>query len=605
MNAGIEYRHQTVFGISIIMYALRKSSLPVFTHLCRLIAEKEFALQSIPPPPSPPPSIPIFHSIPIKPVVTSTIPTGLTSPSPSCPNQRTYALDFQDHMGMTALMQACQSGATDYVRVLLQYHANGMLCNSQGENALAIALTHNHFACIELLVHHYKFMDCRSHYTRCGALFTAAQLQCPESVIFLARRPPFLQQFLNEIICSPSREVETAVEVALRKECTAANLSERHDLGMVCLRQADICLVCLSNMARGQGVPKGCTAAGLAEGSKWCIKMAKVLLQQDTLSTLDRFWDFIERLTDLQEKKYFRHAILSSSTSSSTSSSLTTSTGWNYNPDDQIMPKNQQWYPPTPRNELLASEEREVHAVFASPSAFSSVQVNPPRRVRTPNPSSKTTPISGIQSNSTVRSHSSSIASDPSLIPMPPVSTGRIDNVISSSPSSTFPSTPLPTSTSTSTSTSTTSTLPPPPTTTTTTFSSTISSTTTTGPGRSEAESKEEGWDSEESKDNSTPSSSSSSSSSSSTTTTTPVPTITAPPLMEEKQQTNSFIIPPSSSTRLLLSFIEIYILGQYNLNALLMEPTNKSEIVCERAVRFYTTHKEFLSYAHVILNNM
>ena len=70
---------------------------------------------------------------------------------------------------------------------------------------------------------------------------------------------------------------------------------------------------------------------------------------------------------------------------------------------------------------------------------------------------------------------------------------------------------------------------------------------------------------------------------------------------MEEKQQINSFIIPPSSSTRLLLSFIEIYILGQYNLNALLMEPTNKSEIVCERAVQFYTTHREFLSYDFVI----
>lgn len=125
---------------------------------------------------------------------------------------------------------------------------------------------------------------------------------------------------------------------------------------------------------------------------------------------------------------------------------------------------------------------------------------------------------------------------------------------------------------------------------------------------RSEAESKEESWDENENRENENrenenheqenheheqyPSTSIPTQS-----TLLPVTSpITSQPTRMRILPSERYVIQPSPSTRLLLSFIEIYILGHYNLNALLMEPTNKSDILRPRALQFYTTHQSFLS---------
>lgn len=126
---------------------------------------------------------------------------------------------------------------------------------------------------------------------------------------------------------------------------------------------------------------------------------------------------------------------------------------------------------------------------------------------------------------------------------------------------------------------------------------------------RSEAESKEESWDENENRENENENEHENheqenheheqypSTSIPTQSTLLPVTSpITSQPTRMRILPSERYVIQPSPSTRLLLSFIEIYILGHYNLNALLMEPTNKSDILRPRALQFYTTHQSFLS---------
>lgn len=202
---------------------------------------------------------------------------------------------------MTALMLACKVGASNYAEILLRYGAQAQVRSFRGENALTFALMHDSLSCVEVLVQYCGFIDARSRTHPRGALFTAAELNEIGVIHCLVRQSPYLQQFIEEIAQSPSRVEETAVEVALRDEMKQGTEKEKTEVASLCLKQAYHCLRQLMGVVQGVPLNPHLSLSGVAECAKWCIKLSKVLHEEE-LECLEPFWVCIERMTDKQRE---------------------------------------------------------------------------------------------------------------------------------------------------------------------------------------------------------------------------------------------------------------------------------------------------------------
>ena len=250
-------------------------------------------------PSSPIPAIPsqVQRSTPSPKV---SLPSGSPLPGSSSTRQPPI-INIQNREGMTALMLACKVGAASYVEILLRYGAQAHIRSFGGENALTFALMHDRVRCVEVLVKKCGFIDARSRTHPRGALFTAAELNETEIIRFLVRQPSYLQQFVNDIVQSPSRVEETTVEVALRDEMKQGSEEEKTAVAVLCIKQAYSCLRLLMGVV--QGIPLGThlSLSGVAECAKWCIKLCKVLHEEE-LGCLEPFWLSIERMTERQRQ---------------------------------------------------------------------------------------------------------------------------------------------------------------------------------------------------------------------------------------------------------------------------------------------------------------
>ena len=232
------------------------------------------------------------------------LPSSLPTPLPlakSLPTRQLPIVNMQDREGITALMLACKVGASSYVDILLRYGAQAHICSFRGEKALTFALMHDRVHCVEVLVQRCGFIDARSRNHLRGALFTAAELNETGIIRCLVHQPSYIQQFVDEIVQSPSRVEETTVEVALRDEMKQGSEEEKTTVAVLCIKQAYYCLRLLMGVV--QGVPLGSqqSLSGVAECAKWCIKLCKVFHEEE-LECLEPFWICIERMTERQKE---------------------------------------------------------------------------------------------------------------------------------------------------------------------------------------------------------------------------------------------------------------------------------------------------------------
>ena len=221
-------------------------------------------------------------------------------PPSASPSRLRSLVNMQDTEGVTALMLACKTDSASFVRILLHHGADPNLYSFSGESALSYALMHNAVACVKELTSHGRFLDSRSKRHPFGALYSAAQLNEVAIVHVLCCQRAYLQQFVHEVACFPSRSEETLVEVALREEIPGMAEGVRSELGMVCVQQAYQCLRVLLGVAQGAKTRKAVSLSGLAECAKWCIKLGKVFTNHQLIPQLEPFWDRIELLTQRQ-----------------------------------------------------------------------------------------------------------------------------------------------------------------------------------------------------------------------------------------------------------------------------------------------------------------
>lgn len=264
LDNGASIGHQASQGTTVLMYAVMNSNESCVECLCEFLDQHPFTASS-----------------PLRPII-----------------------DLQNTDGFTALMLACKAGSSSFCDIFLRHGANASLRDFSGQTAFNYALSHNATSCVQTLIDHCGFVDTRSRANPHGALFTAAQLQEPSILHFLVVNPPYLRQFLTEIVLSPSRAEEVAVEVALRDEIPRLSDDSRETLYKLCIGSATACLRQLLDVAENAEVRRRASLAGLAECAKWCIKMGKVMNEVPTLPSLDPCWDQIEKLVRTESSKF-------------------------------------------------------------------------------------------------------------------------------------------------------------------------------------------------------------------------------------------------------------------------------------------------------------